>query len=118
MNSHRMLLIVALTSLAACGGRSTPAGTAPSPDPGALRACDGGQNVQVSNDWTGAVDIVAQVGDEGRPRGLGTVQAGQRADFGVPEGARDVYALQAGRDEPNALTMGMRRYVRMRFTCR
>lgn len=107
----KFTVLLALLTATACGGNTASTGLGP-------RSCPADRLINVTNDWNGTVDIYARLeGSDGR-RALGTLAAGGHAEFVAPPGTFEVYALQAGRDEPNALTMTMRRYVRFRITCR
>lgn len=103
---------IGLLSLIACGGSGSPNLSA------APGTCAGQQVATVTNDWTAAVDVFARTGSSGEPRPLGTVQAGQRQDFPVQPGTTEVYVLQEGRTEPNAVSRNLRQFVNVRYQCR
>jgi hypothetical protein len=103
---------IGLLSLIACGGSGNP-NLAASPG-----SCSGQQVASISNDWTAAVDVFARAGTTGEPRSLGTLQPGLRQDFPVPPGTTEVYVLQEGRTEPNAVSRNLKSFVNIRFQCR
>lgn len=110
----RIIGSIGLLSLIACGGSGNPTvSAAPNAAP---NACSGQRVATVSNDWTAAVEIFANVA--GEPKPLGILQAGQRADFPVPAGATEVYPLQEGREVANAASRNLKQFVNVRYQCR
>lgn len=108
----RTIGAIGLLSLIACGGSGNPNLSA------APGNCSGQQVASISNDWTGAVDVFARTGSAGEPRSLGTLQPGLRQEFPVPAGTTEVYVLQEGRTEPNAVSRNLRSFVNIRYQCR
>lgn len=114
----RIVGSIGLLSLLACGGSGNPNVSA---DPNtsvsaAPNSCAGQRVASVSNDWTAAVDMFARVAGEAKP--LGTLQAGQRADFPLQPGTTEVYPLQQGRNEANAASRNLKQFVNIRYQCR
>ena len=110
----RTIGTLSVLSLIACGGGA--GGTANVS--AAPNSCAGQQIVTITNDWTGGVDAFARVAGSSEPRALGTVQAGQRADFPVQPGTTEVYVLQEGREVANAVSRNLKQYVNVRYQCR
>lgn len=110
--SMRWLAAGYLLVAAGCGSRNPP-----STDASASR-CAGQQAVIVTNDWNEAVDIYARIGDNARANLLGTVQPGERAEFGLRQGTRNVTAAPSRPIQPSFTPPAMRSLVRFRYVCR
>ncbi len=107
----RPLITIAILLLAGCGGRGDPES-----EPGPV-ACAGQQVVIVTNDWNGAVDVLAHTASA-TPTELGTVPAGDRAEFLLPGGVGSVSAKPSGLGDPSRNPTTLRQRVRYRFVCR
>ena len=103
----------ALLVLAACGGGRNP----PSTD-ASIASCSGQRMVIVTNDWNEAVEVYATVAEDARRSLLGIVTPGQRAEFGLPEGTKNVSSLPARSIQPSYMPPAMRQLVRFRYSCR
>ncbi|NOT09075.1 MAG: hypothetical protein HOP28_12820 [Gemmatimonadales bacterium] len=106
------IALLALAGVAACGGSGA---TVSNPSP---RLCQGEQIVVVTNDWKGTIDVLARIPGVARPPVLGTLPPGANSQIPVPKDATEIYSLQTGRDEPDAMTRQLRRFVRYKFECR
>ena len=104
------LCLVALVACEGGAGGSTNVSAAPN-------SCPGQRVAIVTNDWTAGVDVFARV-PGGEPKALGTVPAGLRAEFPVPAGSTEVYVLQEGREEANAVSRNLKQVVNVRYQCR
>lgn len=101
---------LSLFALSACGGRNDPA-TVP-----ATANCRGQQMAIVTNDWNEPVEVYARQGDDARANSLGRVSPGERIEFTLPNGVRQVYPAQVV--SRSYTPPEMRQLVRIRYVCR
>ena len=92
MSSRRLTGTLLLLAAIACARRVAPV----------QQAADCFDRIAiVSNNWTQAVDVYAQVRDQSTPIVLGTVRRGGRDEFVLPPGATYTYVRSAERQSGN-----------------
>lgn len=101
--------------MAACGGRTQPGNTP-------LPQCAGLTAVIVTNGWNQAVDISAGDPDNAGFTLLGSVMAGERAEYTLPAGTKRVTMARIRTIDPDPRSQNMMQsmysQVRFRYVCR